>query len=117
MNKNYEKYYKIKYNEVYPLYIQKLNRKNRTIEELDEVIMWLTGYTIDKVKYYANNDVTFEEFFKNAPKVNPNKDLVKGMICGVRIEEIDDDLAKNMRILDKLVDELYKGKPLEKILR
>lgn len=97
---------------VYPLYVQKAERKGRTKAEVDEVISWLTGYdTPDEV------DISFEEFFARAPAMNANRVLIKGVVCGVRVEEVEDDLMREIRYMDKLIDELAKGKKMEKILR
>ncbi len=101
---------------VYPLYVIKIIKKNRTIEELHQVIEWLTGYNEKNLKKIIADKITFETFFKNA-KLNPNVNLITGVICGYRIEEITTKLTKEVRYLDKLVDELAKGKKMEKILR
>lgn len=101
---------------VYPMYITKVERKGRTKEELDTVIKWLTGYTEKKIQTMIDKNVSFETFFEKA-KLNPNAHLITGMICGYRIEEIANPLTRKVRYLDKLVDELAKGRPLEKILR
>lgn len=101
---------------VYPLYITKIEKKGRTIEELHQVIEWLTGFNNKKLQELIKEKVTFEEFFKLA-KLNPNANLITGMICGYRIEEIDNPLTQQTRYLDKLVDELAKGRKMEKILR
>ena len=102
---------------VYPLYIQKAERKGRTKEEVDEVIFWLTGYNAKSLQQQIDKKVDFETFFAQAPKLNPNVSLIKGVICGYRVEEIEDKLMQKIRYLDKLVDELAKGKKMEKILR
>lgn len=102
---------------VYPLYVQKAQRKNRTQEEVDEVIRWLTGYDRKALQRQIDADVDFETFFAQAPALNPDRDLVKGVVCGVRVEEIEDPLMRNIRLLDKLVDELAKGRPMAKVLR
>jgi hypothetical protein len=102
---------------VYPMYIAKAEKKGRTKEEVDEVIRWLTGYTQSKLNEQIKKEVNFEMFFKEAPKLNPSRKLITGMICGVRVEEIEDKIMREMRYLDKLVDELAKGRPMEKILR
>lgn len=102
---------------VYPMYVQKAERKGRTKAEVDQVIRWLTGYDAKALARHAKADTTFEEFFAQAPKPNPNRLLVTGVICGVRIEDLDDPVTRDVRILDKLVDELAKGRPMEKILR
>jgi Uncharacterized protein conserved in bacteria len=101
---------------VYPLYVAKAEKKKRTREEVDRVIRWLTGYDDAGLHRQIAAEVDFETFFAQAPALNPKRTLVKGSICGVRIEEIDDPLMKEIRILDKLVDDLAKGRPLEKIL-
>ncbi len=102
---------------VYPMYLQKVERKSRTKEELDTIVRWLTGYTQKGLEAQLDKGTDFETFFKNAPKMNPKRTLITGTVCGVRVEEIKDPFMKNVRYLDKLVDELAKGKPLEKILR
>jgi len=102
---------------VYPHYIAKVEKKGRTKAEADEVIRWLTGYTQDQLDSHVGRRTNFEDFFASAPKLNPNRSLITGTICGVRIEEIDDPLMKEVRYLDKLIDELAKGRPMEKILR
>lgn len=102
---------------VYPMYIAKAEKKGRTKEEVDEVIRWLTGYTPSKLKAQIEKGVTFETFFKKAPKLNPSRKLITGMICGIRVEDIEDPIMREMRYLDKLVDELAKGRPMEKIKR
>ncbi len=102
--------------EVYPHYLTKVEKKSRTKDELHAVIEWLTGFDAKIIQRLTEEQVTFETFFKQA-ELNPHADLIKGVICGYRIEEIDNPLTKQIRFLDKLVDELAKGKPLEKILR
>ena len=102
--------YDMKFSKIYPLLVQKAEKKGRTKAEVDEVITWLTGYT-----QFEGLDVTYGEFFENAPAINPNAALIKGTVCGVRVEEIEDTLMQKMRWLDKLVDDLAKGKPMEKI--
>lgn len=101
---------------VYPHYVTKVERKGRTKEELHEVIAWLTGFDSKKLKEMIEKKVTFEDFFKKA-KLNPNASLITGVICGYRVEEIENPLTQKVRYLDKLVDELAKGKKMEKILR
>ncbi len=101
---------------VYPHYITKVEKKGRTIEELHQVIKWLTGFDDNKLKQLIDNKATFETFFSQAD-LNPNAHLIKGVICGYRIEEIETTLTKRVRYLDKLVDELAKGKKMDKILR
>ena len=102
---------------VYPHYVKKAETKGRTKEELDEVIRWLTGYTKAGLAKQIEKRTSFREFFEKAPKFNPNASLIKGVVCGIRVEEIEDPLMQKIRYLDKLVDELAKGKKLEKILR
>ena len=102
---------------VYPEYIAKAERKGRTKDEVDEIIRWLTGYTQKGMESEIEKQTLLEAFFANAPKMNPQRSLIKGVICGVRIEEIEDPLMKEIRYLDKLIDELAKGKEMDKILR
>lgn len=102
---------------VYPHYIAKAEKKGRTKAEVDEIFRWLTGYTPAAFAKHLTAGTDFETFFAKAPKLNPNRTLVRGTICGVRIEEIDDPLMREVRILDKMIDELAKGKAMEKILR
>lgn len=111
-----ERVYKIKFSDVYPLYIQKVEKKGRSIAELNTVIFWLTGYDEKSMQEQIEREVEFQVFFAEAPKMNPNADLIKGVICGVRVEEIEEPLMQKLRWLDKLVDELAKGKKMEKIL-
>ena len=103
--------------DVYPLYLQKAEKKGRTKQEVDEIIFWLTGYHAAGLAEELKRGSTFRTFFDNAPKLNPKRELITGMICGYRVEEIQDPLMKQIRYLDKLIDELAKGKPMEKILR
>lgn len=102
---------------VYPLYVQKAQRKNRTKEEVDQVIRWLTGYDQKGLEQQIERQSDFQTFFQQAPALHPNTALIKGVVCGVRVEEIDDPLMQKIRWLDKLIDELAKGKPMEKVLR
>ena len=102
---------------VYPAYVAKAERKGRTRAELDEIIAWLTGYSAARFAAALEDKRDFAAFFGNAPAMNPTREQVRGVICGVRIEEIEDPLMREIRILDKLVDELAKGRPMEKILR
>ena len=111
-----ERMAKMTFASVYPHYIKKVKNKGRTKDELNQVIEWLTGFDEGKLQDLIREEVTFEIFFKKA-KLNPNVDLIKGMICGYRIEKIGNSLTKQVRCLDKLVDELAKGRKLEKILR
>lgn len=109
--------YKMTFASVYPLYIQKAERKERTKAEVDEVIRWLTGFTQKELEEQVEKQTTFEEFFAQSPKLNPNRSLITGLICGMRVEEIKEPLMQEIRYLDKLIDELAKGKTMEKILR
>ena len=111
------KIFKMSFSSVYPLYIQKAEKKGRTKHEVDEIIFWLTGYDDYSLEQQINSDVDIETFFKQAPQINPNASLIKGVICGYRVEDIEDKLMQQIRYLDKLVDELAKGKAMEKILR
>lgn len=102
---------------VYPMYVQKAERKNRTKEEVDQIISWLTGYDKEGLQQQIEQEKDFEEFFAEAPTIHPNSSLIKGVVCGVRVEDIEDPLMQKIRYLDKLIDELAKGKSMEKILR
>ena len=112
-----ERVYKMTFSSVYPMYVQKAEKKGRTKEEVDTVICWLTGYDILDLQAQIEKEVDFETFFAEAPQINPNADKIKGVICGVRVEEIDEPLIQKIRWLDKLVDELAKGKAMVKVLR
>ena len=107
----------IKFAKVYPLYVQKAERKNRTKEEVDQIICWLTGYNQAGLQQQIEQENDFETFFAQAPAIHPNSSLIKGVVCGIRVEEIEDPLMQKIRYLDKLIDELAKGKAMEKILR
>lgn len=109
--------YKMSFSSVYPHYVTKAERKDRTKAEVDEIIIWLTGYTQKELNTILKNETDFETFFADAPKLNPARKEITGVICGVRIEEIEHPLMREIRYLDKLIDELAKGKPMEKILR
>lgn len=109
--------YKLTFASVYPHYVTKVERKGRTKAELDEIISWLTGYTQNQIDDQIERETTFEAFFAEAPAMNPARSLITGLICGVRVEEITEPLMKEIRYLDKVVDELAKGKAMEKILR
>ena len=102
---------------VYPYYIEKAEKKGRTKSEVDSIICWLTGYNQRQLERELKRQTDFETFFKAAPKQNPLRSSIKGVVCGVRVEEIDDPTMREIRYLDKLIDELAKGKPMEKILR
>ena len=112
-----QKVFFMSFAKIYPLYIQKAEKKKRTKEEVDEVISRLTGYSKEEIKDQIEKGVDLQTFFEEAPGINPNAALIKGVICGVRVEEIPDPLMQKIRYLDKLVDELAKGKAMEKILR
>lgn len=111
------KVFKMPFSRIYPLYIEKAEKKGRTKEEVNEIIFWLTGYDEYSLEQQIMNEVDLETFFKQAPHMNPNASLIKGVICGYRVEEIEDELMQQIRYLDKLIDELAKGKTMEKILR
>ena len=102
---------------VYPLYIAKAQKKGRTKQEVDEIIHWLTGYNQKQLEAQLKKEATFEAFFAQAPQLNPSRTLITGLICGIRVEEIQEPLMKEIRYLDKLIDELARGKKMEKILR
>ena len=102
---------------VYPHYVAKAEKKGRSKDEVDEVIRWLTGYTKPGLAKQLEKRTSFREFFEKAPKFNPNAALIKGVVCGIRVEDIEDPLMQKIRYLDKLIDELAKGKKMEKILR
>lgn len=114
---NNTKIYKMTFASVYPLYIQKAERKGRTKAEVDSVISWLTGYNQEDLEQIIEKKIDFETFFARAPQINPSVSKITGIICGVRVEEIQDKLMQKIRYLDKLIDELAKGKSLEKIFR
>ena len=112
-----DKVFNMSFSRVYDLLIAKVEKKGRTRDELDQVTCWLTGYNKEELKELLIKDITYGEFFLNAPELNPNRKLITGKICGIRVEEIEDSLMQEIRYLDKLVDELAKGKAMEKILR
>lgn len=116
-NKNNERVYKMAFAGVYPHYITKAEKKGRTKQEVDQIICWLTGYSQAKLDRALSDRTNFETFFAQAPKMNPARAAIKGTICGVRIEEIEEDTMREIRYLDKLIDELAKGKTMDKILR
>ena len=111
------KVFSMAFSQIYSLYVQKANRKNRTEEEVIQIICWLTAYTSDNLAKQVSGDNDLAKFFNEAPKMNPNTFLIKGVVCGVRVEDIEDPLMRKIRYLDKLIDELARGKPLDKILR
>jgi hypothetical protein len=114
---NQQRVFRISFASVYPLYVQKVEKKGRTRQELDNVISWLTGYTPDALAEQITRKTDLETFFQEAPALHPNAGKITGVICGIRIEEIEDPLMRNIRYLDKLVDELARGRPMDKILR
>jgi hypothetical protein len=114
---NNTRVYKMSFAGVYPHYIQKAEKKNRTKDEVDEIIFWLTGYNKQTLQQQINNKTDFENFFAQAPQINPNVSKITGVICGYRVEEIEEELMQKIRYLDKLIDELAKGKAMDKILR
>lgn len=109
--------YTTSFGSVYPHYVTKAEKKGRTKEEVDQIIRWLTGYTQKQLDTIIQNETDFETFFDKAPAMNPSRGLITGVICGVRIEEIEETTMREIRYLDKLIDELAKGKTMEKILR
>ena len=114
---NYERVLKMSFAGVYPHYITKVEKKGRTKEEVHQIIYWLTGYNEQQLQDILENKTNFEDFFTKAPQINPNASKITGVICGYRVEDIKDKLMQQIRYLDKLVDELAKGKAMEKILR
>ena len=111
------KIYSMSFASVYPHYVAKAEKKGRTKSEVDEIIRWLTGYSQEDLKEKIEKQVNFETFFAQAPSLNPSRALIKGVICGIRVENIEEPLMKEIRYLDKLIDELAKGKAMKKILR
>ena len=112
-----ERVYKISFASVYPHYVVKAEKKGRTKAEVDEIIRWLTGYSQEQLQAQIGKGTSFEDFFAQAPELNPARSSITGMICGYRVEEIEEPLMREIRYLDKLIDELAKGKAMEKILR
>lgn len=112
-----EKIYGMSFAKLYPMLIAKAEKKGRTRAEVDEVTCWLTGYSKDDLREFLARGITYGDFFLQAPERNPNRRLIKGTVCGVRVEDIEEPLMQEIRYLDKLVDELAKGKAMEKILR
>lgn len=109
--------YTMSFASVYPHYVTKAERKGRTKSEVDEIIRWLTGYSQEELERQLETQIDFETFFVEAPKMNPSRALIKGVVCGVRVENIEEPTMQEIRYLDKLIDELAKGKAMEKILR
>jgi hypothetical protein len=116
-NSSNDRIFGMKFANVYPLYVQKAERKNRSKKEVDQIICWLTGYNQAGLQQQIKQGNDFKTFFAQAPAINPNTSLIKGIVCGVRVEEIEDPLMQKIRYLDRLIDELAKGKAMEKILR
>lgn len=114
---NNDKVFQMDFEKVYGLLLDKAARKGRTKAEVDEVICWLTGYSPEQLEAFRSAGLCYEDFFRKAPQPNPNRALIKGVVCGVRVEEVENLLMREIRYLDKLIDELAKGKPMEKILR
>lgn len=114
---NNEKVYRMSFGKIYPLLVNKAVKKGRTQDEVDEVICWLTGYEAEAVRRFTEEEISYREFFEQAPQMNENRRLIKGKICGISVEAIEEPLMQEIRYLDKLVDELAKGKAMEKILR
>jgi hypothetical protein len=112
-----DRVFALKFAKVYPLYVQKAERKNRSKEEVDRIICWLTGYSQAQLQEQIKQESDLKTFFARAPAMHPNTAAIKGVVCGVRVEDIEDPLLQKIRYLDKLVDELAKGKAMEKILR
>ena len=117
MKKNYERVFAMKFAKVYPLYVLKAESKGRTKKEVDQIICWLTGYDQAGLQRQIEQGNDLETFFAQAPAIHPNSSLIKGVVCGIRVEEIEDPLMRKIRYLDKLIDELAKGKTMEKIQR
>lgn len=109
--------YSLPFSSIYPLYIAKAEKKGRTQEEVDAIIEWLTGYDKERLQEVLQKEKVLREFFDRAPRLNPQRTMITGVICGVRIENIEDPLMREIRYLDKLIDELAKGRPMQKILR
>lgn len=113
----YEKVYNMSFGKIYPLLVNKAVKKGRAADEVNEVITWLTGYPAEEIEKAAVSDISYGDFFRQAPEMNPDRKQIKGVVCGVRVEDIEEPLMQDIRYLDKLVDELAKGKAMEKILR
>jgi len=114
---NNQRVFRYKFASIYPMYIQKAENKNRTKDEVDQIICWLTGYSQAELQKQIEGDNDLETFFAQAPALNPNCALIKGVVCGIRVEEIEDPLMQKIRYMDKLIDELARGKAMDKILR
>ena len=114
---NLARVFAMSFGSIYPLYVNKAEKKGRTQAEVDEIIEWLTGYAGEQLRAVIDDGSDFEAFFANAPRLNPNVGLIKGVVCGVRVEEVEDPLMQKIRYLDKLIDELARGKKMARILR
>ena len=114
---NNEKVYGMSFSKIYPLLVNKAVKKGRSVEEVNQVIGWLTGYRTEEIESAAESSISYGDFFRHAPELNPNRTLIKGVVCGVRVENIQEPLMREIRYLDKLIDELAKGKSMDKILR
>ncbi len=114
---NHEKVYQMRFASIYPLLVSKAQKKGRTQSEVDEIIRWLTGYDQAALEALVESDMDYAAFFQNAPALNPSRTLIRGTVCGVRVEEVAEPLMREIRYLDKLIDELAKGKTMDKILR
>jgi hypothetical protein len=112
-----QRVFAMKFAKMYPLYVQKAERKGRTQAEVDQILSWLTGYDSDGLERQVELGVDLETFFEQAPSFNPNSSLITGVVCGVRVEQVENPLMQKIRFLDKLIDELAKGRPMDKILR
>lgn len=112
-----EKVFAMSFSKVYGLLTAKAERKGRSRAEVDQVTSWLTGYTMQQIEALTDSEITYDDFFRQAPEMNPNREKITGVVCGVRVENIEDPLVREIRYLDKLVDELARGKAMEKILR
>jgi hypothetical protein len=112
-----QRVFALKFASIYPLYVKKAEAKKRTKKELDQILCWLTGYDNAGLKKQIKGESSLEDFFANAPRMNPNCSLITGVVCGIRVEDIEDPLMQKIRYMDKLIDELAKGKKMEKILR
>lgn len=117
INMDNEKVYAMSFAKIYPLLVAKAEKKGRLAAEVNQIICWLTGYEDRDIQEAVSSAAAYGDFFRNAPQPNPNRKLIKGVVCGIRVEEIEEPLMQEIRYLDKLVDELAKGKPMEKILR
>ena len=117
MTKKKHKIYSMSFAGVYPHYVAKAEKKGRTKEEVDAIIQWLMGYDAEGLQQQLDNETDFETFIEEAPELNPSRKLIKGVVCGVRVEEVEEPIMREIRYLDKLVDELARGKAMEKILR